>query len=216
MRRLIRGLRPTPALVIACLSLFVAMGGVGYAALNGKDKKKVRSIADQEISKQARGLSVANADAKLSGTPAAGFQKSCSGGGIKATAVVEHDRRQRHELHERARVQLLPAGKSDDLGADRTSGPGAVLRAIRRQHRGECIRVGCHLDGGSRWVRQLRPRESIADPRGERVPGHRPQRRWEPGRQPDVLAVGVLGARSSTVLRATEPGVQPLPKKGSR
>ena len=87
MRRLIRGLRPTPALVIACLSLFVAMGGVGYAALNGKDKKRVRSIADQEISKQARGLSVANAD-KLSGTPAAGFQKSCSGGGIKATAVV--------------------------------------------------------------------------------------------------------------------------------
>ncbi len=60
MRRLIRGLRPTPALVIACLSLFVAMGGVGYAALNGKDKKRVRSIADQEISKQACG-SVANA-----------------------------------------------------------------------------------------------------------------------------------------------------------
>ena len=37
------------------------MGGVGYAALKGKDKKKVRAIADQEITKQAPGLSVANA-----------------------------------------------------------------------------------------------------------------------------------------------------------
>jgi hypothetical protein len=33
MRR-IRPLRPSPALVVACLALFLALGGVGYAALN--------------------------------------------------------------------------------------------------------------------------------------------------------------------------------------
>jgi hypothetical protein len=43
MRTILRGLRPSPALVIACLALFMAMGGVGYAALKGKDKMKVRT-----------------------------------------------------------------------------------------------------------------------------------------------------------------------------
>jgi hypothetical protein len=96
MKRVARMLRPSPALVVAFLALFVAMGGAGYAALKGKDKKKVRAIADQEISKQAAGLSVANAASaanaanadKLGGTPASGYQRFCSGGGIKATVVV--------------------------------------------------------------------------------------------------------------------------------
>jgi hypothetical protein len=82
MKTVARALRPSPALVIACIALFVAMGGVGYAALKGKDKKKVRAIADQEITKQAPGLSVANAANadKLAGNPASSFQKFCSGG----------------------------------------------------------------------------------------------------------------------------------------
>jgi hypothetical protein len=93
MKRVARMLRPSPALVLACVALFVAMGGVGYAALKGKDKKKVRSIADQEITKQAPGLSVANAArsadaAKLGGEAPSGFQRFCSGGAIKATVVV--------------------------------------------------------------------------------------------------------------------------------
>jgi hypothetical protein len=84
---------PSPALIVACLALFVAMGGVGYAALNGKDKKKVRNIADQEIAKQGPGLKVATAAnaanaAKLDGSPPSDFQRFCSGGGIKATVVV--------------------------------------------------------------------------------------------------------------------------------
>ncbi len=29
MRELFRGLRPSPALIVACLALFVAMGGIG-------------------------------------------------------------------------------------------------------------------------------------------------------------------------------------------
>jgi hypothetical protein len=88
MRTILRRLRPSPALLIACLALFLAMGGVGYGALKGKDKTKVRSIADQEIAKQAPALSVANAG-KLGGTTASDFQRFCSGGAIKATAVVD-------------------------------------------------------------------------------------------------------------------------------
>lgn len=93
MKRVARMLRPSPALVIACMALFLAMGGVGYAALKGKDKKKVRAIADQEIAKQAPGLSVANAGnaanaGSLGGVAASSYQRFCSGGGIKATVVV--------------------------------------------------------------------------------------------------------------------------------
>jgi hypothetical protein len=36
MQKLLRGLRPSPALIVACLALFVAMGGVGYAAIKLK------------------------------------------------------------------------------------------------------------------------------------------------------------------------------------
>ncbi len=96
MRKLIRGLLPSPALVVACVALFVAMGGAGYAALKGKDKRKVRVIADQEIARNAPSLKVANAAssvnaadaAKLGGSPPSDFQRFCSAGGIKATAVV--------------------------------------------------------------------------------------------------------------------------------
>lgn len=93
MRKLARRWMPSPALIVACLALFVAMGGVGYAALNGKDKRKVRAIADQEIAKQAPGLKVSNAAnaanaTKLNGSPASDFQRFCTGGGIKATVVV--------------------------------------------------------------------------------------------------------------------------------
>jgi hypothetical protein len=87
MRNIVRRLLPSPALVIACVALFVAMGGAGYAALKGKDKRKVRSIADQEITKQAAGLSVANA-AKLGDVPASGYQGFCKAGAIKATVVA--------------------------------------------------------------------------------------------------------------------------------
>ena len=46
-----------------------------------------------------------------------------------------------HELHERPRVQLLPAGEPEQLGSGRAVGTGAVLRQVRgqlraRTHRG--------------------------------------------------------------------------------
>ena len=94
MKTVARALRPSPALVIACIALFLAMGGAGYAALKGKDKKKVRAIADQEITKQAPGLRVGNAANagnadKLGGASAADYQRFCSAGAIKATVVVD-------------------------------------------------------------------------------------------------------------------------------
>ena len=45
MGKLLRGLRPSPALIVACLALFVAMGGVGYAAL----KLKPNSVKTKNI-----------------------------------------------------------------------------------------------------------------------------------------------------------------------
>lgn len=46
--------------VMATIAVFIALGGTGYA-LSAKDKKKVRTIADREITAKAPGLSVANA-----------------------------------------------------------------------------------------------------------------------------------------------------------
>jgi hypothetical protein len=68
---------PSPAMVVAVVAVILALGGSAFAALGGKDKKKVRSIADQEISKKASGLSVADS-AKLGGVPASGYNQ---GGG---------------------------------------------------------------------------------------------------------------------------------------
>jgi hypothetical protein len=52
---------PSPAMVIAVIAVVLALGGTAVAALSGKDKKKVRNIADQEITKKAPGLAVASA-----------------------------------------------------------------------------------------------------------------------------------------------------------
>ena len=104
----LKALRPSPALIVGVIAIVLAIGG-SAAALGGKDKKKVRSIADQEISAQAPGiadqeigkrapgiaddrisrrapgLSVANAD-QLGGVAADGYEK---GGGhiLNATAT---------------------------------------------------------------------------------------------------------------------------------
>ena len=53
----------------------------------------MRSIADREIAKQAPGLKVSNASnaanaTKLDGSPSSAFQRFCTPGGIKPTAVV--------------------------------------------------------------------------------------------------------------------------------
>jgi hypothetical protein len=45
----LKGLRPSPALVIACLALFVALGGVGYSAV----KLKANSVKSKAIKSNA-------------------------------------------------------------------------------------------------------------------------------------------------------------------
>ncbi len=59
MKRVFR--RPSPAMVIAMVALLAALGGtaVGAKVLN---KKKVKNIANNEITKRAPGLSVASAN----------------------------------------------------------------------------------------------------------------------------------------------------------
>jgi hypothetical protein len=70
--------RPSPAMIVALIALFVALGGSGYAALSGKDKKKVRAIADQQIAAKAGGLSVANAASAQSAANAANAQNAAN------------------------------------------------------------------------------------------------------------------------------------------
>lgn len=55
--------RPSPAMVVAVVALVFAMGGTALAVvgLNGKQKRQVRSLANQQINKRASGLSVAKA-----------------------------------------------------------------------------------------------------------------------------------------------------------
>jgi hypothetical protein len=77
---------PSPAMVVAVIAVVLALGGTAVAALSGKDKKKVRNIADQEITKKAPGLAVASAGtaanasnaadaAKLGGVAPSGYQQ---------------------------------------------------------------------------------------------------------------------------------------------
>ena len=57
--------RPSPALVIACISLFVALGGVGYAAATGSiDGREIKN--NSVASKDIRNNSVAGGDVRTS------------------------------------------------------------------------------------------------------------------------------------------------------
>jgi hypothetical protein len=106
MKTILRGLRPSPALVIACLALFLAMGGVGYAALKLKPNSvRTRNIKDAAVTESkiaggavSTGKLAANAKSPLAGTadnalqlggasPSA-FQGFCKAGSIKASLVI--------------------------------------------------------------------------------------------------------------------------------
>jgi hypothetical protein len=91
--RLIRPRRPSPAMIVALVAVVLVAGGTATAALTGKDKKSVKTIADREIIAQAGNLSVASARNAtnatsastasnanlLAGTPADGFVASFAG-----------------------------------------------------------------------------------------------------------------------------------------
>jgi hypothetical protein len=70
-------------MVVAVVAVILALAGTATAALTKKDKKKVRNIADSEITKLAPSLSVANATKagnadQLGGVGASGYTQ---GGG---------------------------------------------------------------------------------------------------------------------------------------
>ena len=60
--------RPSAPMVLSIIAVVFSLAGTGVAsvatisALNKKEKKQTRNIADSEITKKAPGLSVANAD----------------------------------------------------------------------------------------------------------------------------------------------------------
>ncbi len=85
MRSMLGGRRPSASSVISVLALIIAVGGGSYAvALNGKDKKVIRKVANGQITKRAKQLSVGHADsaqtaaeaAALGGIPASGYTRS--------------------------------------------------------------------------------------------------------------------------------------------
>jgi hypothetical protein len=70
MKRVFR--RPSPAMVIAIVALIAALGGTAIAA-GVLSKKKVKKIANSQITKRESGLSVKNA-ANLGDQPPSAFQ----------------------------------------------------------------------------------------------------------------------------------------------
>ena len=75
MRRLLR-LRPSPAMVVALISLFVALGGVGYAAATiGSAQIKNNSVRGKDI----RNRTIASKDVKKDGLGGASINESALG-----------------------------------------------------------------------------------------------------------------------------------------
>jgi hypothetical protein len=73
---------PSPAMVVAVIAVVLALGGTAVAALSGKDKKKVRNIADQEITKKAPGLAVASAGTAANASNASNAADAAKLGGV--------------------------------------------------------------------------------------------------------------------------------------
>jgi hypothetical protein len=69
-------------MVVAIIAVILALAGTATAALTKKDKKKVRNIADGEITKLAPGLSVASAANAANASNAAKAANSDALGGV--------------------------------------------------------------------------------------------------------------------------------------
>ena len=141
-----RRLRPTPALVVAFVALFAAMGGFGYAAVkvkpNSVRSKNIRAgavttdkIADGAVTtpKLAPDAVAPNAvyamnAAKLGGVAPGG----CQTGWLKASLVVDTDVVDAGTADgHRSWLQLRQQGRG--RGADRENRRRAVCRQLRRQ-----------------------------------------------------------------------------------
>ena len=90
--------RPSPALVIACISLFVALGGVGYAAATGSiDGREIKNGA--VASKDIKNSSVVSGDVKNS---------TLTGSDIKSNSVTGTD------VSESSLGKVPSAGQADN------------------------------------------------------------------------------------------------------
>jgi Mrp family chromosome partitioning ATPase len=93
---MMRKKRPSAPMVLSIIAVVFSLAGTGVAsvatisALNKKEKKQTRNIADSEITKKAPGLSVANAD-KLGGQPASFYAAAATlrTGLINANGTVD-------------------------------------------------------------------------------------------------------------------------------
>jgi hypothetical protein len=106
--------KPSPAMVVALIALVLAAAGTATAALSGKDKKKVRGIADQEIAKAAPGLSVSSAKSAQSANAAqsAGSAENANSlGGVAAAGYPLL-----FSGHANDTTQLLPLFSVPQLG----------------------------------------------------------------------------------------------------
>ncbi len=105
-----------------------------------------------------------NAD-KLGGAGRpSGYQRFCSGRRIKATAVVNTTGAGATFANVPGFNCFQPGNLSSSVQIERLAQGQYLVRFVGNSGP-ERIRIGRHLDGGRRWVHQLRPGESIADPR---------------------------------------------------
>ena len=98
--------RPSPALVIACIALFVALGGVGYAAATGSiDGREVKN--NSIASKDLKNSSIVGADVKTSGL---------TGSDVKADSLTGSD------IAESGLGKVPSAGQADNAATAGTAG----------------------------------------------------------------------------------------------
>jgi hypothetical protein len=88
--QLFKGRRPSPAMVVACLALIVALAGTAIAAptaiksiLNKKEKKQVKNISKNQVNSLAPGLTVGTAN----------NAKAISDNTVSASKVIDHSLR---------------------------------------------------------------------------------------------------------------------------
>jgi hypothetical protein len=94
MNRRYRRFRPSPAMIVACLALFIAMGGAGYAAVklkaNSVKTKTIKNgaVTTSKFAKDAKAPLAGTAD-KVGTLDANGIQKFCQPGSIKGSLVID-------------------------------------------------------------------------------------------------------------------------------
>jgi hypothetical protein len=86
-----RKYRPSPAMIVACLALIVALGGTAIAGgvLNKKKVNKIISNRAPSLDvKSAKNADKAGDTDKLGGVASSSYQRFCEAGGLKGSLVI--------------------------------------------------------------------------------------------------------------------------------